>query len=159
MLLELSTNLWVPIKDGNALALTLFNRHYSKRHYKDKRVTNRFVGPGERIVLMTQDALAMFVWKKFIDASGQDGINCAIFRNEGPYLSSTLILEAEKYAADKWPQERMYTYVDGKKIKSTNPGYCFKMAGWKECGRTKKRGLIILEKNSYAVNDLYSRNN
>jgi len=98
-------------------------------------------------MLMTSDAAALFVWRKFNDASGQKGINCAIFRNEGPLLSSMLILEAEEWARARWPNERFYTYINGKKIKSKNPGYCFKRAGWKTCGKTKG-GLWILEKGN-----------
>jgi hypothetical protein len=31
------------------------------------------------------------------------------------------------------------------RIISRNPGYCFKRAGWRACGKTQK-GLIILER-------------
>ena len=44
------------------------------------------------------------------------------------------------------PGERMFTYVNPKLIRSANPGYCFKVCGWRICGVTKKRKLIILEK-------------
>ena len=96
------------------------------------------------MVLLTNEADALFVWRKFIDDSGQQGVNCAVFRNEGPILSSLLILEAVKLAQIRWPMERLYTYVNPQKIKSTNPGYCFICAGWKVCGKTKG-GLVILE--------------
>lgn len=145
--LNLFNEVWIIIKDGDISALNLFNRHYSKYHYKDGRKPNRFVGPGERVVLITADGKALFVWRKFRDASGQHGINCAIFRNESDYTSSYLINEAVKIAWERWPNERLYTYVNAKKIKSVNPGYCFKVAGWKYCGITKTRKLIILEKN------------
>jgi hypothetical protein len=105
-----------------------------------------FVGPGEKLVLLTEDERALFVWRKFIDASGQDGVNCAVFRNEGPRLSSDLILEAEDIAWKKWPGQRFYTYVNSRAIRSTNPGACFKAAGWKLCGETKWNRLTILEK-------------
>lgn len=138
---------WVQIRDGNVFALSIFERHYSKRHYKDGRIVTRFVGPGQRIVLMTTDGNALFVWRKFISMDDQVGVNCSVFRNEGNLLSSALILDAEKFAVQRWPAEtRFFTYVDEKKIKSSNPGYCFILAGWRRVGRTKKRGLIILEK-------------
>lgn len=44
---------------------------------------------------MTVDCRALFAWRKFIDKSGQQGVNCSIFRNEGPELSSELIIEAD----------------------------------------------------------------
>lgn len=141
-----NTGSWVPVRDGNSTALQLFNRHYSKYHYKDGRRPKLFVGPGEKTVLITEDGKALFVWRKFKDASGQVGINCAVFRNEGIRRSSELILEAEQFARDRWPGERLYTYVNAGKVKSRNPGYCFKMAGWSLCGVTKARKLIILEK-------------
>ena len=48
------------------------------------------------MVLINQEATALFVWRKFIDKSGQQGINCAVFRNESGCLSSELIIEAEE---------------------------------------------------------------
>lgn len=136
---------WFSIRDGDPVGRSMVNRHYSARHYKDGRSVKLFVGPGEKMVLMTSDSKALFVWRKFISDDGQQGINCAVFRNEGPELSSSLILEAEALAWQRWPGERLYTYVNPRKIKSRNPGYCFKMAGWNICGKTK-RGFVILEK-------------
>lgn len=144
--LPLFDDIWLQVRDGDAACLLLFGRHYSKYHYKDGRKPKRFVGPGERIVLVTQCGKAMFVWRKFIDASGQQGINCSVFRNESNHLSSHLINEAVKIAWQRWPGERLYTYVNAAKIISVNPGYCFKVAGWKVCGQTKARKLLILER-------------
>jgi hypothetical protein len=132
------------IKDGNPVALEMYNRHYSAYQYKDGRVRKLFCGPGEKMVLLSINKDALFVWRKFIDKSGQQGINCAVFRNEGSILSSDLIKEAVDLAKKRWKNQRFYTYVNAKKIKSTNPGYCFQKAGWKKCGTTKG-GLIILE--------------
>ena len=146
-LLPLSDTTWTRRRDGDPTVRALYERHYSCHHYRDGRRPAKTVGPGEYIVLMTDEADALFVWRKFIDASGQTGINCAVFRNEtgGRLLSSELILDAERYARDKWPGERFYTYVDARKILSPNPGYCFIMAGWKRVGKTKG-GLDILAK-------------
>jgi hypothetical protein len=137
---------WLAVRDGDPRVVALYNRHYSAYRYRDGRVRNRIVGPGERIVLLTSDCSALFVWKKFRDASGQQGINCAVFRNEGSLLSSLLILEAEVYAARRWPGQRFYTYVSSVAVRSSNPGCCFKKAGWALCGRTATRGLLIFEK-------------
>jgi hypothetical protein len=135
---------WRGFKDGIYEGMELYKRHYSARHYKDGRVPKLFCGPGEKMVLMTVNKDALFVWRKFIDESGQQGINCSIFRNESKIVSSELIKEAVKIAHKRWPGERLYTYVNPRMIKSTNPGCCFKMAGWKPCGITKG-GLVILE--------------
>lgn len=156
MLAIVPGNPWLPIKDGDPRAFDIMRRHYSFQAYRDGRRQNLgyrnrflFVGPGHKLVLLTLDCRALFVWRKFRDDSGQTGINCAVFRNEGPRLSSTLILEAEKLAWEKWGgHERLYTYVNPGKIDSPNPGYCFKMAGWRHCGVTKSKQLHILEKLS-----------
>lgn len=143
---------WLPVKDGDPRAAAIYRRHYSCYQYKDKRrdrygYRNRFliVGPGEKMLLMTVDCDALFAWRKFIDASGQTGVNCACFRNESPILSSVLILEAEQHAWARWPGARLYTYVNPKAIRSSNPGACFLFSGWSKCGETKG-GLIVLEK-------------
>ena len=138
---------WYSVPDGSIDAAAMYHRHYSYANYRKKHPV-LFVGPGEKMVLMTPERGALFVWRKFIDKSGQTGVNCAIFRNERSdlYRSSDLILEAEQLAWTHWPGERLYTYVNAKKVKSSNPGYCFKRAGWKVCGVTKSRKLIILEK-------------
>jgi hypothetical protein len=137
---------WVKVRDGNTIAANLFSRHYSKYIYADGRKPKLFVGPGEKIVLLSKSNDALFVWRKFISADGQRGINCAIFRNESNILSSVLLDEAEKIALNIWPGERFYTYVNPRFVKSPNPGYCFKVNGWKQIGITKRRKLIILEK-------------
>lgn len=138
---------WQEYRDGNPKGMELYERHYSCYHYKDGRERKLFVGPGEKMVLMTEKQDALFVWRKFKDDSGETGINCAVFRNESDILSSELILEAEKIAAGRWPGERLYTYVDREAVQSLNPGYCFQCAGWTRCGTTKS-GLIIFEKKA-----------
>ncbi len=144
--LNFGQGLWVASSDGDRDAFALFKRHYTFRNYKKGRRNTQFVGPGYKIVLVTSTVDALFVWRKFIDRSGQTGVNCAVFRNESPHPSSLLILEAERIAWARWPGARLYTYVNAKKIKSPNPGFCFKKAGWTVCGTSKKRGLVILEK-------------
>jgi hypothetical protein len=139
---------WRACRDGDAGARAIFDRHYSRQVYKDGRQPKLFVGPGEKEVLITEAGDALFIWRKFVDASGQQGVNCAAFRNEGPILSSLLILDAEAVASRRWPGERLYTYVNGRAIRSTNAGACFKAAGWRRCGVTKWNKLIILEKNN-----------
>lgn len=145
--------IWLLTKDGDPAAYQIMRRHYTFHEYKDNRRHNilnpnryLFCGPGEKLVLVTSNYDALFVWRKFIDKSGQSGVNCAVFRNESERLSSELILAAEEIAWIKWPGARLYTYVNAMKIKSTNPGYCFKMAGWKECGYSSAKKLLILEK-------------
>jgi len=135
---------WYGVKDGNPVALEIYERHYSCYKYTDGRERTLFVGPGEKMVLLTKKHDALFVWRKFIDDSGQQGVNCAVFRNEGKVLSSLLIKEAVAICRRRWPKERLYTYVNPEKIRSSNPGYCFQKAAWRKCGKTKG-GLVVLE--------------
>ena len=141
------TENWRICKDGDPAGLALYERHYSCYIYKDGRERKLFCGPGFKIVLLTEAGDALFVWRKFIDASGQKGINCAVFRNESQIRSSDLILEAERVAWCRFPGERLYTYVSKTKVKSSNPGCCFKKSGWIKCGETKG-GLLIFEKEA-----------
>ncbi len=108
----------------------LADRHYSRRTPGAKQ----FCYSGRKLVLRDAAATVLFVWM-FPDPKyrmdDQTGYNCAIFRNESPRRSSAIILEAEGMAVEKWGPARMYTYIDPAKIKSSNPGYCFKMAGWR----------------------------
>lgn len=135
--------LWWLSQDGDLDCLEMYERHYSAYRYRDGRKRKLFVGPGEKVVLRTERADACFVWRKFIDDSGQQGINCAVFRNESPHQSSCLIQQADQIADCLWPDSRHYTYVDTEKVRSRNPGYCFLVAGWRRCGWTKS-GLLIL---------------
>ena len=98
------------------------------------------------MVLVTPDALGLFVWRKFRSLDKQEGVNCAVFRNEGAGLSSDLIRSAMTLAWERWPGERFYTYVDTNKIRhKRDPGRCFLRAGWQYCGWTKDKHLRILE--------------
>jgi len=135
---------WIIGQDGEPELYALYERHYSSSKNRNRKI-RQFVGPGEHIVLTTVKRDALFVWRKFIDDSKQDGINCAVFRNESRVLSSDLIRESDAIADFCWPGERHYTYVRSEAIKSSNPGWCFICAGWRHCGRTKA-GLFILER-------------
>ena len=145
--LSLGTGYWVHAADGDLDLLALYRRHYSARE-RAPGTQRQFVGPGAHIVLTTPRVDALFVWRKFIDdCEFGGGVNCAVFRNESKCLSSLMILEAEIWARDKWPGERLYTYVDASKVRrKRDPGRCFRRAGWTVCGTTKKRGLLVLEK-------------
>ncbi len=144
--------MWLLVKDGDDICRGIFHSHYSHRKYRDGRKPKLFVGPGRKMVLVTAGNDALFVWRKFIDKcidartnKPQSGVNCSVFRNESRNVASEMILEAEWHANRRWAHERLYTYVDPKKVKSRNPGYCFICAGWKKCGVTKS-GLLIFEK-------------
>jgi hypothetical protein len=144
---------WVTL-DGDLDCHDLYVRHYSANRYADGRRERdkRFAGPGNKLVLRTERGDAMFVWRRFVDdcidqrtGQRQDGINCAVFRNESVHLSSELIRQADAIADAIWTDRRHYTYVNADKVASSNPGYCFLRAGWTRCGVTKG-GLLVLER-------------
>lgn|GEM_PF-514825 len=149
------TPLWWVTKDGNLDCHELYVRHYSANNYLDGRRERdkRFSGPGEKLVLHI-GGQALFVWRRFVDdcidartGDRQEGINCAVFRNESQHLSSALIRQADAIADAVWTDRRHYTYVNRQKVASANPGYCFLAAGWRRCGMTKG-GLLVLERDA-----------
>ena len=135
---------WIVGQDGEPELRAIYERHYSCHHYADGRTPAKFAGPGEQVVLTTPCRNALFVWKKFRDAiePPQEGICCAVFRNEGAGLASDLIREADAIADFCWPGERHYTTVRPSAVASRNPGWCFICAGWARCG-VSKGGLLI----------------
>ena len=138
---------WVGIKDGDPRAVALYKRHYSQKILRRAKRSFGFMGPGFSMILITVDCQALFTWRhNLVRWDGQSGIECTIFRNEGPVLSSELILEAEGLAWQRWSGIRLFTYVWDSKVASVNPGYCFKKAGWRTCGRNADGRLTILEK-------------
>jgi hypothetical protein len=118
-------------KRGAALA----DRHYSRRTVGSPQ----FMPPGDTIVLVTPDGLAVWGWWRphprsgIVAMNGLDGWTCSIFRNEGPHLSSDLVLAAETALVESGRgcgPDGMLTYVWDKRVRSTNPGACYKHAGW-----------------------------
>ena len=144
---------WWVTKDGDLDCLEMYLRHYSSdKANRSAGDGELFVGPGDKLILRTEQAEAVFVWRKFVDdcidertGEKQQGINCALFRNEGEHLSSQLVRQADAIADLVWTDRRHYTYVNSEAVASKNPGFCFLAAGWRRCGRTRS-GLLILER-------------
>lgn len=143
---------WFAVKDTFPPLIDLYRRHYSSLG-KAAWIYRRYgiSGNGESLSLCNVSGTAGFCWTKQKKRDdGQEGINCSFFRNESAFLSSELILEAEFMALNKWPDTvRLFTYIDPEKTKKRRskrhaPGYCFIMAGWKQCGESKSK--VILEK-------------
>lgn len=147
---------WIEVLDGNPTARDIFQRHYTYRPRSGGRDNELIVGPGFKLLLLTADAGALCVWRKEKHrADGQTGVECCIFRREAGDLASNLLLDAMALAWARFPQERLFTFVDPRKVVPTmvkGPrgrlypvwGYCFYQAGWRFAGLTKK-GLHILE--------------
>lgn len=128
-------------------AVVLADRHYSRQ----KPGTHQFVKPGSCLVLITGDINALWVtsWQKreYVDHDWPGAWECALFRNEGPRLSSNLIREA--VAITRWrygdpPAEGFITFVDPDKTRrKRDPGRCFRKAGWKAIGETAGGKIVF----------------
>jgi hypothetical protein len=129
-------------------ARKIADRHYSRQ----KPGTPDFVGNVKPLVLLAPiagPALALWVtaWQAYVCHEWTDAWQCVLFRNEGAGLSSELIAEA--VAATRWcwggmPANGFVTFVDRSKTRpKRDPGYCYRMAGWRDVGRTKG-GLVVL---------------
>ena len=143
--------MWTRVTKFNPLACALADRHYSRR----KIGAPQFMPPGETVVLLSGDARAVFGWWRPHPSSGLkamnglDGWTCTIFRNESEILSSTLVLAAETFLLALGVTigpDGLLTYVWDKKIRSSNPGYCFKIAGWRAVGRSADKRKTLLQK-------------
>lgn len=138
--------MWERVTKFDPRCAALADRHYSRR----KVGSPQFMPPGETIVLWRPGAV--FGWWRphprsgLKQMNGLDGWTCTIFRNEGSgLLSSDLILAAEDFITDCGPSG-LITYVFDKKLRSTNPGACFKAAGYRRTGRSADGRKTLLQK-------------
>jgi hypothetical protein len=142
---------WYSVSRTDPRLYALYRRHYSaEKNARWRRPGNtNSAGAGSTLCLLTVPGDAAFVWlKNTIERyDGQEGVCCTLFRNEGPYRASELIREAEALAWALWPGERLFTYVDAKRVAGEVPGYCFRRAGWRRTGQSLT-GLLLFEKRS-----------
>ncbi len=125
---------WVRVSKGDARALALADRHYSRQ----TPGSNQFVPPGRSIVLLTPCARAVWAAVQNLDPAGKVRWRVTIFRNEGAGLSSALARDATTTTLDLWrkrygelPGVRLTTEIDpGKVRRKRDPGRCFLRAGW-----------------------------
>lgn len=138
--------MWTRVTKFDARCAALADNHYSRRTVGSPQ----FMPPGQTIVLHRDGAV--FGWWRPDPSSGitamngLDGWTCTIFRNESSgELSSTLILAAEEFIRDCGP-DGLITYVWDKRVRSENPGACFKAAGWQRTGRSADGRKTLLQK-------------
>lgn len=89
---------WVPIKKADWRALRLADRHYTRQ----KPGTSQFTRPGRNLVLLTEEENALWVTWHGIRDDGWNAWECTMFRNEGYYLSSHLIVLALGITRYQW---------------------------------------------------------
>lgn len=137
-------------------AASLADRHYSRRTVGSPQ----FMPPGQTLVLVGPGRV--FGWwrphpRSGIKAmNGLDGWTCTIFRNEDSEIkSSELILCAEEWLFTQHPDDcgpdGFITYVFDRKVRSVNPGCCFKKAGWSVSGRSADGRKTLLQKPFYSA--------
>lgn len=135
---------WVRVPKAERSCRLLADRHYSRQTIG----ADQFTRPGKNLVLRTILGDAVWVTWSGIRDDGLEAWECTIFRNESSELSSKMIKDAIDATTAEWgnpPRDGIITYVASDKVRSINPGCCFKKAGWKRIGKSKKRQLILLQ--------------
>ncbi|MBP1893008.1 hypothetical protein J2Z18_002110 [Paenibacillus lactis] len=135
---------WIVTHKGDRSCRLLADRHYSRQRPGHPMFTR----PGRNLVLRSAAGDAVWVTWSGVRDDGMDAWECTLFRNESSIRSSEMIRFAVTATVAEWgkpPADGIITYVDGRKIRSTNPGCCFKAAGWRRIGKSKHRGLILLQ--------------
>jgi len=132
-------------------ARAIADRHYNRQNPGSPQ----FVPPGKPLVLLTDDARALWIshWPiaEYVKHEWAGAWMCTCFRNEARevYLSSDLIRAAVAATIAEWgtpPELGMVTFVDPEKThKKRDPGRCFRKAGFRVVGRTKDKNLVALQ--------------
>lgn len=136
-----------PTRCTDKACAALADRHYSRR----TPGAARFTYAGRQLVLRDAAGLVVFawVWPRLRD-DDRHGYHCTLFRNESDRLSSDIILEAERWAVSAWGPGPAWTFVDPRKVRSSNPGFCYLCAGWHRAGLTaanKRPPKLVLRKD------------
>lgn len=134
--------------------------HYSRRTPGSRT----FTGVGQEIVLIGPAAVWAVVRQRTPARAGSGSSRGRVgvpdetpryvwrnmlFRNLSGALSSDLIVEATRMTYMLWadrygemPAERLRTEVDCRRVRSTNPGYCYLCAGYEK--GPARRGKLFL---------------
>ncbi len=134
--------LWRISHRADPAACLMADRHYSRQ----KIGSPQFVPPGRCLVLRADTRTGSALWAtswpfaEYVKHAWAGAWVCSMFRNEGAALASDLIRQA--VSATRWhygcsPKLGMITFVLPSAIRSTNPGYCYQMAGWRRVGSAK----------------------
>ncbi len=129
------------------------------RHYSRVKVGSPQVGrPGHNLILRNLDCTACWIsWRGIRDDGLEDVWECTAYRSESSEMLSSEMINWAVYATicewgHRFPAKGMITYVDAKSVKSVNPGYCYKKAGFRQIGVSKKRKLLLFY---HALNENY----
>jgi hypothetical protein len=141
------TVLWKVSHRADPVAVRLADRHYNRQHVGSPQ----FVPPGRNLCFVTEDGKAVWTtswpFAEYTKHAWAGAWVNSIFRNEGPHLSSTLVLQAIACTRWSWdpPELGIITFVDARKVRhKRDPGRCYLKAGFKNVGHTKG-GLVALQ--------------
>jgi len=139
--------LWHLSHRADPRAIPIADRHYNRQ----KIGSPQFVPPGRCLVLLTENADALWVtswpFAEYVKHAWAGAWVCSCFRNESPHLASELIRQA--LAATRWywgdpPDLGMVTFVDTRQVRrKRDPGRCYLRAGFQRAGWTAG-GLLAL---------------
>lgn len=139
---------WRVTNRADPVACSIADRHYTRQ----KPGSSQFVPPGRCLVLITDNASALWVtsfpFAEYVKHEWAGAWICSLFRNEGHYLSSALIREAVALTYRRYgepPSNGMVTFINrGKVRRKRDYGRCFLRAGFAVVGETKG-GLLALQ--------------
>lgn len=143
--------IWQLSNRFDARAALVADRHYSRQ----KPGTNQFMPSGSTFVLYAVVGGAEVIWGTswpYLEYTKHEWAGawiCSIFRNEGCGLSSEMVRQA--IAATRLhyggrPPRGMVTFVDPASVAhKRDPGRCFRKAGFRPVGFSKRRGHLALQ--------------
>jgi len=144
--------LWNRSWRADPIGARLADRHYTRQRVGSKQ----FVPPGSCAVFVTPCERAVWVTsapkREYVKHQWAGAWINSLFRNEGAGLSSALIRAAVRETIDFYaergvdvPWRGMVSFVQPSRIRSVNPGFCFKQAGFVRVGATKDEGHVALQ--------------
>lgn len=141
--------IWCESHKYDPRALPLADRHYNRR----KPGSPQFAPPGRAVILLAPNADAVWItswpFAQYVRHDWAGAWVNSLFRNESSALSSDLIRQAIAATLSEWPEPPalgMVTFVDPRKTRhKRDPGRCYRKAGFKHVGFTRKEKLFVLQ--------------
>ena len=137
--------MWTPVSQCDPRLVSLFRSHYSCKNPTTRRVN---AGGGRTSCLLHgptgEDAAWVWSFQRYGHLAGV-AYNMFFRRVKGA-RASDLIVAAETFIPPDLLPIVGVSFVDCTKVRSSNPGFCFREAGWEVVGRAKNPNLLRLEK-------------
>lgn len=140
--------MWCLSDRADPRALPLADAHYNRQ----KIGSPQFVPPGRCLVLLTADAGALWVtswpYAEYVKHEWAGAWVNSLFRRESGPRASELIAAAVAATRAQWdtPPLGIVSFVDALKTRhKRDPGRCYRKAGWKHVGYTKKDRLWVFQ--------------